>query len=167
MTSMEGPFRIAVLCTGNSARSQIGEALIATRGATRPAGRIEAVSAGSRPAPRVNAYAIEILAAHGIAWGDGAPKHVDAILDTPIHLAITVCDHARDACPYLPGVAARVHWGLPDPADHAEPASAREAFAATFAALSARIAALLALPLETMTPEGLVVAAEQIHSERS
>lgn len=164
MATAVAPFRIAVLCTGNSARSQIGEALLATRGATRSAGRVEAVSAGSRPAPRVNPYAIEILAAHGIRWGDSAPKHVDAILDQPIQLAITVCDHARDACPYLPGVAARVHWGLPDPADHTEPDAAREAFAATFDALSARVEALLALPLEALTVEALVAEAAQIHA---
>ncbi len=67
-------FRVLVLCTGNSARSQIGEALLAVRGAARTAGRVEAESAGSRPAARVNPYAVEVLASEGIAWEGRVPR---------------------------------------------------------------------------------------------
>lgn len=160
----DAPYRVLVLCTGNSARSQIGEALFAERGATRPQGRVEAASAGSRPATRVNPFAVEALAAHGIAWDGRVPQHVDAVLAQPYDLAITVCDNARDACPIFPNARAHVHWGLPDPAEHTEPAAARHAFAATFAALSARVDALLALPLESMSPAAVSDAAARIHA---
>lgn len=158
------PYRVLVLCTGNSARSQIGEALLAVRGAARVAGRVEAASAGSRPAPRVNPFAVETLAAHGIEWTERTPKHVDDMLSQPFDLAITVCDNARDACPIFPNANARVHWGLPDPADHTEPDAARAAFAQTYASLSARVDALLALPLERMTPAAVSEAAAAIHA---
>lgn len=158
------PFRILVLCTGNSARSQIGEALFAVRGAPRSAGRVEAESAGSRPAPRVNPFAEEVLAQHGIVWSGRTPKHVDDVMAHPFDLAITVCDNARDACPIFPNARAHVHWGLPDPADHTEPDEARRAFAIAFASLSARVDALLALPLESMTPAALSEAAARIHA---
>ncbi len=157
------PYRVLVLCTGNSARSQIGEALLATLGAARAAGRVESASAGSRPAPRVNPYAVEVLAAHGIAWDGRTPKTIDDVAGERFDLAITVCDNARDACPFVPGAAAQVHWGLPDPADHTEPAAARAAFAEAYAALRGRVEALLALPLETMAPTEVVAAATEIH----
>ena len=69
-------FRVLVLCTGNSARSQIAEAILVTRGA----GRIEAGSAGSHPAPRVNPFAVSTLAAHRIPWHGRVPKTIDAVL---------------------------------------------------------------------------------------
>lgn len=160
-------FRILVLCTGNSARSQIGEALLATRGAARAAGVVEAASAGSRPAPRVNPYAVEVLAAHGIAWNAGTPKSLDDVAGQPFDLVITVCDNAREACPYWPGARALVHWGLPDPADETEPEAARRAFAATYAVLEARVDALLALPLESLETGALRDAAQSIHAARA
>ncbi len=159
-----GPFRVLVLCTGNSARSQIAEALLAVRGAVRPSGRVEAVSAGSRPAPRVNPYAIETLQAHGIPWEGRTPQHIDDVAGLRFDLVGTVCDNARDACPFFPGASAQVHWGLPDPADATDPAVARDAFSHTFAALSLRVDALLALPLESFDATTLVAAAARIHA---
>lgn len=164
---MTPPFRVLVLCTGNSARSQIGEALLAVRGATRAGGRVEAESAGSRPAPRVNPFAVEVLATHGIEWVGRIPKHVDEMMTQSFDLAITVCDNARDACPIFPNARAHVHWGLPDPADFEEPEAARRAFAMAFDALSARVDALLALPLSEMSPAAIREAAATIHAERS
>jgi arsenate reductase len=157
------PFRVLVLCTGNSARSQIAEALLATKGAHREAGRVEASSAGSRPAPRVNPYAVEVLAAHDIAWEGHTPKSIDDVAGERFDLVVTVCDNARDACPYFPGAGAQVHWGLPDPADETEPAAARRAFAATYDALESRVGALLALPLEAMDADTLRSRAQAIH----
>lgn len=153
------PLRVLVLCTGNSARSQIAEALLATRGA----GRIAAASAGSHPAARVNPYAVEVLAAHGIAWEGREPTHLDALAGERFDLVITVCDNARDACPIFPGAQAQVHWGLPDPAEHGEPAAARQAFHATYAALERRVDALLALPLEALDATTLRARAQAIH----
>lgn len=160
---MNAPFRVLVLCTGNSARSQIGEALLQTRGATRAAGVVTGASAGSRPAPRVNPYAVETLAARGISWEGRTPKSIDDVAGAVFDLVITVCDNAHEACPYFPGARAQVHWGLPDPADATEPAAAREAFARTFDALAARVDALLALPLERLAPAELGHAAQAIH----
>src|SRR5687767_14896383 len=98
------PFRILVLCTGNSARSQIAEAIIATRGLKRPAGLVIAESAGSKPAAKVNEYAIVALQNHGIDWArDKKPKNLDAFAGQHFDLVITVCDNARDACPYFAG----------------------------------------------------------------
>lgn len=161
--SPQQAFRVLVLCTGNSARSQIGEALLATRGAARSAGRVEAASAGSRPAPRVNPYAVEVLRDRGIAWEGRTPKSVDDVAGERFDLVLTVCDSARDACPYFPRTTAQVHWGLPDPADETEPAAARRAFAETYEALAARVDALLALPLEQLAPTDLRARAQAIH----
>lgn len=165
-TMPAAPFRVLVLCTGNSARSQIAEALFATRGVARRAGAVEAQSAGSRPAARVNPFAIETLAAHGIVWTDRAPQSIDDLAGARFDLVITVCDNARDACPVYPGGAVQVHWGLPDPADEHEPEAARRAFEATYQALQSRVSALLALPLTAMTQETLRTVATRIHEER-
>lgn len=158
-TRPTSPFRVLVLCTGNSARSQIAEALLATRGA----GRIEAASAGSRPAARVNPYAVEVLAAHGIPWDGRTPKSLDDVAGERYDLVITVCDHARDACPFFPGADAQVHWGLPDPAEEHEPDAARRAFRDTYDALVRRVDALLALPLDTLEAAELRTRAQAVH----
>jgi arsenate reductase len=152
------PISVLVLCTGNSARSQIAEALLATRGE----GRIVASSAGSHPAPRVNPYAVETLREHGIPWESRTPQHIDAVAESHHDLVITVCDNARDACPLLPGAAA-VHWGLPDPAEETTPEAARRAFDATFDALDRRVTALLALPIESFDAATLTEQARRIH----
>ena len=152
------PFRILVLCTGNSARSQIAEALLATRGA----GRVDATSAGSRPASRVNPYAIEILREHGIAWEGHEPQRIESLAAAHFDLVITVCDSARDACPLFPGAGTQVHWGLPDPAGHTEPDAARRAFRETFGVLKRRIDGLLALPLESLEPAELATRVAEL-----
>ncbi|WP_291843041.1 arsenate reductase ArsC [Maricaulis sp.] len=134
---------ILVLCTGNSARSILAEALINARGD----GRMRAVSAGSAPTGTPNPLALQTLAAHGLptsgyrskSWDEfaapGAPE-LDAV--------ITVCDSAAaEACPVWPGAPVRAHWGLPDPAAIADPEAARQAFNDTFLELEARIVALL------------------------
>jgi protein-tyrosine-phosphatase/anion-transporting ArsA/GET3 family ATPase/predicted N-acetyltransferase YhbS len=141
------PLRVLVVCTGNSARSQVAEALLATLGR----GRIEASSAGSRPAERINPGAIEVLAAHDIAWTGRVPQSIDAVADEHWDVVITVCDNAKESCPVLPGQPVMVHWGLPDPA-HVEPLAARRAaFEETYASLHHRIVRMLELPLETMS----------------
>lgn len=154
------PFRILVLCTGNSARSQIAEALLSTRGA----GRIEAASAGARPAERVSASAIEILREHGIAWEGHRPKGIDAFAGERFDLVITVCDHARDACPFFAGARTQVHWGMPDPAEVADPDERQRAFARTWELLARRVDALLGLPLEDLEDRDLARRASEIAS---
>ncbi len=157
------PFRILVLCTGNSARSQMAEAIISTRGLKRPMGQVVAESAGSKPAPKVNEYAIVALQNHGIDWRGKQPKSLDDVAGQKFDLVITVCDRARDACPFFPGANAQVHWGLTDPAEHIAPATARAAFAQTYEALFQRVNRLLRLPLETMDAVQLTVEAQAVH----
>lgn len=155
------PFRVLVLCTGNSARSQIAEALLATRGA----GRVQAVSAGSRPAARVNPRAVEVLKEHGISWEGRTPKSLDEVAGERFDLVITVCDNARDVCPFFRGARAQVHWGLPDPAEETEPDAARRAFGETYDALASRVDALLALPLERLDTASLRARAQAVQGQ--
>ncbi|MDE3150865.1 MAG: arsenate reductase ArsC [Gemmatimonadota bacterium] len=134
------PLGVLFLCTGNSARSQIAEALLATRGG----GRFRVGSAGTRPAAAVNPGAIEVLRAHGIDWSGHRPKTIDEIQHESWDLVITVCDHAKESCPVFPGRPAYEHWGMPDPAAVEDPDARRAAFRETYEALSRRIEALLA-----------------------
>jgi len=139
--------RVLILCTGNSARSQIAEALLARKGA----GRIHADSAGSKPAARVNPYAVRVLAEHGIKWEGREPKGIDAAIGVPWDVVITVCDNAREACPVFPGSTVMAHWGMPDPAEvDGGDDDKLQAFRETLAVLNGRIDRLLALPLATM-----------------
>jgi arsenate reductase len=149
-------FRVLVLCTGNSARSQMAEALFATLGH----GRIEARSAGSHPAPRVHPLAVERLAEAGIDWRDRRPRGLDGLESEPWDLVLTVCDHAREHCPYFPAARARAHWSIPDPAAvEDDEASRRRAFDHAFRLLAERIEQLLRLPLETLSPVELAARA--------
>ena len=157
-------FRILVLCTGNSARSQIAEAILATRGV----GRIEAGSAGSAPAPRVNPFAVSTLKAHRIPWEGKVPKTIDEVAGTPWDLLITVCDHANESCPFFPGDPARVHWGMPDPAavEGGEDLKAA-AFEETYHELDRRVESLLMAPLETLDRDALIRYAQAVHVSRT
>jgi len=141
------PFRVLFLCTGNSARSQMAEALLNWKGK----GRFEAQSAGSRPADRVNAHAIATLEAYHIPWAGRAPRGIDGLEREPWDFVITVCDRAKEACPIFPGQPMLAHWGMPDPAEvEGDEVTARAAFRDAFLVLSRRIDLLVALPLETL-----------------
>jgi arsenate reductase len=105
------PIRVLFVCTGNSARSQIAEALLEHYGGPD----FEVESAGSRPS-RVNPLTIETLAEIGIDWSGARAKQVDEFLDQQFDYVITVCDRARTECPVLPGSMNTLHWGLDDPA---------------------------------------------------
>lgn len=159
------PIRILVLCTGNSARSILGEALFNHLGK----GRIEAFSAGSQPTGQVNPMALETLAKHGISAVAPRSKSWDefAIPGAPkIDLIFTVCASAAgEACPIWPGHPANAHWGIDDPA-HVEPLEAkRDAFETAYQLLRQRVEALLKLPLESMTTAEIGQAAKHIHQE--
>lgn len=139
--------RILILCTANSARSQIAEALFAAKGR----GRFVAASAGSRPAAQVNPHAIAVLAEAGIAWAGKTPRGLDGLDAKPWDFVITVCDRARESCPYFPGQPVRAHWGMPDPAEvQGSDDVKRAAFRDTLVTLSRRIDLLLALPVEKL-----------------
>jgi arsenate reductase len=147
---------VLFLCTGNSARSILGEALL--NGHPRAAGRLRAFSAGSHPRGAVNPLALEVLGEQGVALGDLRSKSWDEFARPgapPIDVVITVCDDAAaETCPVWPGHPVTVHWGLPDPAAvEGHDAEKRAAFEMTAAELRARIDRLVALPLESMTAE--------------
>jgi arsenate reductase len=157
-------FQVLVLCTGNSARSILGEMLFNHLGQ----GRVKAWSAGSQPAGKVNPVALETLANHGVPCDGARSKSWDefsAPSSPRIDFIFTVCGNAaREVCPVWPGHPATAHWGIPDPA-HVEPIEARrEAFEEAYQSLRKRIEGFLALPLETMTREEVLAAARQIHT---
>ncbi|HPF61288.1 MAG TPA: arsenate reductase ArsC [Gemmatimonadales bacterium] len=144
--------RILILCTGNSARSQMAEALLRRDGA----GRVEVVSAGSRPAAAVHPLAIAALAEVDIAWEGRVPRGMDGLEHVRWDVVITVCDNAREACPYFPGQPLLVHWGMPDPAEATGSAAERlQVFRVAREVLQRRISALLALPIERLDPAAL------------
>jgi len=161
---MTRPKTVLVLCTGNSARSILGEALFNHLGA----GRIRAFSAGSQPSGKVNPMALETLERHGVPLPD-APRSKSwdefaAPGALPLDYIFTVCaSAAREACPVWPGHPATAHWGIPDPA-HVEPIEARRAaFEIAYRQLRARIEAFLALPFETISAAEVGAAARKIH----
>lgn len=103
--------RVLILCTGNSARSQMAEGLL-----RHDAGdRFEVASAGTKPVG-LNPLAVKAMAELGIDIAHHRSKSVDEFLGERFDYAITVCDSARETCPILPGVAARIHWSFEDPA---------------------------------------------------
>ncbi len=138
---------ILVLCTGNSARSILGEALLDKLGAGLG---LRAFSAGSRPAGRVNPAALALLREKGFDVSGFRSKSWEefAAPDAPgMDLVITVCDSAaRETCPVWPGAPLSVHWGIPDPAAVSGDArEVRAAFEAAYRRLERRIKAFLAL----------------------
>ena len=106
------PIRVLFVCTHNSARSQIAEALLERYGGPD----FEVSSAGTE-ATRVNPYAVRVLAEQGIDWSSARSKLIDEFLDQTFDYVITVCDRARQTCPVFPGSQNTLHWGLDDPSE--------------------------------------------------
>jgi arsenate reductase (thioredoxin) len=149
-------YSILVLCTGNSARSILGEALFQRHGAER----VAAYSAGSHPKGAVHLGALRLLKAKGIDTSQFRSKSWDEFSgeDAPaIDLVITVCGNADgEVCPVWSGAPLRAHWGLPDPADVIESDAAIDAaFAGTWRRLENRVVAFMALPFETLDRDAL------------
>lgn len=132
--------RVLFLCTHNSARSQIAEALLRRLGGDR----YEAASAGSEPSGVVNELALEIIRDIGGDPSAHRSKGLDEVLDSEWDLVVTVCDDAREACPVLPTRVAMAHWSLPDPSRVKGPRDERlAAFRSTQRALTTRIERLV------------------------
>ena len=106
------PIRVLFVCTGNSARSQIGEALLEHLGGAH----FDVESAGTDP-KGVNPFAIKVLAEVGVDWTAATSKPLGQFLGHSFDYVITVCDRARQACPVFPGSGNALHWGLEDPAE--------------------------------------------------
>jgi protein-tyrosine-phosphatase len=103
--------RVLFLCTGNSARSQIAEALLTSMSD----GTIDAASAGSSPKP-LHANAVRVMARRGIDISANRTKHLDELVSQRFDLVVTLCDKVREVCPEFPSHPRRVHWSIPDPA---------------------------------------------------
>ncbi|MDQ7805457.1 ArsR family transcriptional regulator [Amycolatopsis sp. A133] len=130
--------RIAVLfvCTGNSARSPIAEALLRRR----TAGKVTVTSAGSHPKAALHPEAVRVLGDEfGIDITGQRPRHLDAVAGQRFDHVITVCDKVREVCPGFPHRPRRRHWSIPDPAAARDPGS----FARTAAELDTRVRHLL------------------------
>lgn len=150
---MHPPYNVLFLCTGNSARSILAEALLNHKG--KP--NFHAFSAGSHPTGRVNPFALKQLEAAGLpvhglrskSWDEfakpGAPPQM--------HFVFTVCDNAAaEVCPVWPGQPVTAHWGVPDPAVVTGTAEQIErAFRDAFVTLDRRIGLFLSLPLASLS----------------
>jgi arsenate reductase len=103
--------RVLILCTGNSARSQMAEGLLRELASDC----YVVFSAGSKPSS-VNPLAIQVMHERGIDISTYRSKHLNEFLSLPFDYVITVCDNAAETCPFFPGRAQRIHWSFPDPA---------------------------------------------------
>lgn len=164
-TTRSKPLNVLFLCTHNSARSQIAEALM-TRKVERTAfGRFKVASAGSTPGDEVHPMALAALDTYGIDWSGRRPKSIDAVCDRTWDLIITVCDRAKETCPTMPGQPSFAHWGIDDPSDVLDEAGKKRAFAETVTLLARRIDLLLSLPVETLERRALEVRVQQIAAD--
>ncbi len=108
----QAPLRVLFLCTQNSARSQMAEALL--RHLSH--GTIEACSAGSNPAARVHPLAVQVMEHIGLEMSQARPKHFNEFEGQHFDAIVTVCDRVREVCPFFPDDPERIHWSFPDPA---------------------------------------------------
>jgi len=134
--------RVLFLCTGNSARSQMAEALVRVRSG----GVVEAQSAGSRPKP-LHPNAIRVMRdEHGIDLSGQASKHLGIFAEQRFDWVISLCDRVREVCPEFPGHPETIHWSIPNPADgDSDDDASYPAFQQTATELEVRIGFLLAV----------------------
>lgn len=159
------PYQVLFICTGNSARSILAEALMNDLGR----GRFAAHSAGSHPRGEVHPLALQTLARHGVAAQGARSNSWDEFArpGTPeLDFAFTVCDQAAgEVCPVWPGQPMTAHWGLPDPAAVQGPEDLqRKAFTDAFVTLRRRIELMLALPLDSLDRMALQTQVRDIGS---
>lgn len=137
------PIRVIFVCTGNSARSQMAEALLRREGG----GAFEVVSAGVDP-KGVHPLTVEVLAAVGIDISGAESKSLGRFLGQRFDYVITVCDRARASCPVFPGGGETLHWGIDDPVEVEGTAEERRAaFEQALRELSGRIRTFIPLAL--------------------
>jgi arsenate reductase len=153
---MSEPLNVLFLCTGNSARSIMAEAIMNHVGK----GRFRAYSAGSQPKGEVHPMALDLIRSMHVASGEYRSKSWDefAAPDAPrFDFVFTVCDNARDeTCPVWPGTPMTAHWGVPDPAAaEGTPAERALAFRDAYAMLKRRIDIFANLPMQSLTKMAL------------
>ena len=138
------PIRVLFVCTGNSARSQIAEALLRDFGGAD----FEVNSAGTEP-KGINPYTVRVLDEIGIDWSSARSKSATEFLGQPFDYVITVCDRARQTCPVFPGSHNTLHWGLDDPAEVEGTDQAKlEAFRRTRTEVATRLRPFVELSLK-------------------
>ena len=165
---MARTYNVLFLCTGNSARSILGEAIINNLAIGQ--GRFRGFSAGSHPKGAVNPYALELLRNQRMPVDGLRSKSWDEFAGTgapTMDFVFTVCDQAAaEPCPYWPGQPVTAHWGLPDPASVGGPGEqTRRAFLDAFLVLKRRIELLASLPLDKLDGLALAERLERIGRE--
>lgn len=134
-TSVGLPVRVLFVCTGNSARSQMAEAVLERMGGAS----FVVNSAGTEP-KGINPFTIQVLAESGIDWSGARSKSVEEFLDQSFDYVITVCDRAKQSCPVFPGSHESIHWGIEDPAEvEGTDAEKLAAFRSTYRELGMRL----------------------------
>ena len=156
-------YHVLFLCTGNSARSVMAEALLAVLGR----GRFRAYSAGSQPSGRVQPMAADLAGKIGFDVSALRSKSWDEYAGPdapPMDLVITVCDSAAgESCPFWPGAPATAHWGVPDPAAvEGDEDTRRHAYLSAFATLRRRVELLVSLPMDKLDRLSLQTQARDI-----
>ncbi|MBL8310109.1 MAG: arsenate reductase ArsC [Burkholderiales bacterium] len=160
---MSNTYNVLFLCTGNSARSVMAEALVTVIGG----GRFVGYSAGSHPTGRVNPFAVELTTQIGYPAERLRSKSWDefAAASAPqMDFIITVCDNAAgEVCPYWPGQPTTAHWGFADPAAvNGTDEEKRHAFRRIFNEITQRVRAFASLPLEALDAQSMQSAVRQI-----
>ncbi len=147
------PYNVLVVCTGNSCRSVMTEALLNHYGK----GRIKAYSAGSHPIGRINEGALATLKRHGLPTEGYQSQSWEEFEAIPMDIVITVCDNAAgETCPAYLGQVVRAHWGVSDPG-HVKGTEMEKitAFEKTFAILEQRVKHMMTLPFEEISEQAL------------
>jgi protein-tyrosine-phosphatase/DNA-binding transcriptional ArsR family regulator len=134
----QSPVRVLFLCTGNSARSQMAEAMLGRLGGSR----VEAASAGSHPKD-LHPNAVRVMRERGMDISGARSKHLSEFAEQRFDYVISLCDRVREVCPEFPGAPAMVHWSIPDPAAEAANQDSYLAFVRTAEELNTRIQFLL------------------------
>ena len=160
------PFNVLFLCTGNSARSIIAEAILNRVGA----GKFKAFSAGSQPKGEVHPFALQLLKSLNHDTSSARSKSWEEFADPEapeMDFVFTVCDNAAmEACPVWPGQPMTAHWGVPDPAAvEGTEAEKHLAFADTYRMLNNRISIFISLPMNTLDKLALQKRLHEIGSE--
>ena len=163
----EQVYNVLFLCTGNSARSILAEAILQSEGK----GRFNAYSAGSNPAGKVHPYSLDLLNIMGHPIDNLRSKNWDefSTADTPrLDFVFTVCDNAAgETCPVWPGQPITAHWGIPDPAAViGSEAEQRAAFTEAYRMMFNRISLFLALPLGSIDKMSLQNRLVEIGAEK-
>ena len=162
---MNRPHNVLFLCTGNSSRSILAEAILNHRGVPN----FRAFSAGSRPLGYVNPYALKHLESAGLSTAGLRSKSWDefAMVDAPrLDFVFTLCDSAaREVCPVWPGQPVTAHWGLPDPGGGGSEEEVQRRFRDAFVTIDRRIGLFLSLPLHSLDTLTVKKTVERIGRE--